>query len=206
MIDDEQISATYRQLAFLELVEAIGESQHFKTALELIDKFVSANSLVIDQERLLFTKWKICADRYMIGQNDQSGKRIVIQEVIDYFLAKKEEEYPYPVMTARVLEWLGHVAEAEDLLCSAISNSEDSWNARKELASLLQRESRFKEAVSEANSLVEEAPWRAESYDVLSFVADKASDARLASEAKKKATQTFDKEMELFDKLKTLIS
>lgn len=206
VIDDKQIPATYRQLAFAEMVEAIGESQHFKTALELIDKVVSANSLAISQERLLFTKWKICADRYMIGQNNQAGERIIIQEVIDYFLAKKEEEYPYPVMTARVLEWIGDVDKAENLLRASISDSKDSWNARKELALLLQRAGRFRDAVSEANNLAEATPWRAESYDVLSFVADKASDAKLTSEAKKKATQIFDREMELFDKLKTLIS
>ena len=206
VINDEQIPVTYRQLAFLEMVEEIGESEHFKTALELIDKFVSENLPATVQERLSFIKLKICADRYMIGRDDQSGKRIVIREVIDYFLAKKEGEYPYPFMTARVLEWIRHVDEAEALLRSAISDSEDSWNARRELAFLLQRAGRFKEAVSEANSLAEEAPWRAESYDALSFVADKAGDAKLASEAKKKATQTFDKEMELFDKLRMLIS
>ena len=206
VINDEQIPVTYRQLAFLEMVEEIGESEHFKTALELIDKFMNENLPATVQERLYFIKWKIYADRYMIGRDDQSGKRIIIQEVIDYFLAKKEGEYPYPFMTARVLEWIGRVDEAEALLRGAISDSEDSWNARRELAFLLQRADRFKEAVSEANSLAEEAPWRAESYDTLSFVADKAGDAKLASEAKEKATQTFDKEMELFGKLRTLIS
>ena len=206
LINDEQIPATYRQLAFLEMVEEIGESQHFKTALELIDKFMNENLPATVQERLFFIQWKIYADRYMIGRDNQSGERIVIQEVIDYFLAKKEGEYPYPVMTARVLEWIGHVDEAEDLLRGAINDSEDSWAAHRELAFQLQREGRFKEAVSEANGLVEAAPWRAESYNTLSFVADKAGDAKLASEAKKRTTQIFDKEMELFDKLRTLIS
>ena len=206
VINDEQIPVTYRQLAFLEMVEEIGESEHFKTALELIDKFASENLPATVQEKLFFIKLKICADRYMIGRDDQSGKRIVIREVTDYFLEKNEGEYPYPFMTARVLEWIGHVDEAEALLRDAISDSEDSWNSRRELAFLLQRAGRFKEAVSEANSLAEEAPWRAESYDALSFVADKAGDAKLASEAKKKATQTFGKEMELFDKLRTFIS
>lgn len=188
------------------MVEEIGESEHFKAALELIEKFESENLPATIPERLSFIKSKIYADRYMIGRDGQSGKRIVIREVIDYFLTKKEGEYLYPVMTARVLEWIGRVDEAEALLRGAISDSEDSWNARKELAFLLQRENRFKEAVSEANSLAEAAPWRTESYDALSFVADKASDVKLASEAKKKATLIFDKEMELFEKLRTLIS
>ena len=206
VINDEQIPVAYRQLAFLEMVEEIGESEHFKTALELIEKFESENLPATVQERLCFIKLKICADRYMIGRDNQSGKRIVVQEIVDYFLAKKEGEYPYPFMTARVLEWIGHVDEAEGLLRGIINDSEDSWSARRELAFLLQRAGRLKEAVSEANGLAEAAPWRAESYDALSFVADKANDAKLASEAKKKANQTFDKEMELFEKLRTLIS
>lgn len=206
LINDEQIPATYRQLAFLEMVEEIGESEHPQTALELIDKFMNENLPATVQERLSFIKMKIYADRYMIGRNDQSGKRVVIREVIDYFLAKKEGEYLYPFMTARVLEWIGHVDEAEALLRGAINDSEDSWKARRELALLLQQEGRFKEAISEANRLVEAAPWRAESYNTLSFVADKGGDTKLASEAKKRTTQTFDKEMELFDKLRTLIS
>ena len=206
MINDEQIPATYRQLAFLEMVEEIGESEHFKTALELIDKFMNENLPTTVQERLFFIQWRIYADKCMIGRDSQSGERIVIQEVVDYFLAKGEREYPYPVMTARVLEWIGHVDEAEALLRGVINDSEDSWGARRELALLLQRAGRFKEAISEANGLVEEAPWRAESYNTLSFVADKGGDTKLASEAKKRTTQTFDKEMELFDKLRAFIS
>ena len=206
VINDEQIPVAYRQLAFLEMVEEIGESEHFKKAVELIDKFVKQNLPATVQERLSFIKWNIYADRYMIGKDDQSGKRLIIRDVTDYFLAKKEGEYPYPVMTARVLEWIGHVNEAEGLLSGAINDSEDSWSARRELAFLLQRAGRFKEAVSEANCLVEAATWRAESYDALSFVAEKAGDVKLASEAKKKATLIFDKEMDLFEKLRILVS
>ena len=202
---DEQIPSSYRQLAFLEMVKELGESNHFKTALELIDRHMDEISFAAARERLLCTKWKIYAARYMIGKDNQSGERIVIKEVGDFFLTKREDNYSYPVMAARVLEWLGHVAEAEDLLNRTTDGSRDSWTSRKELALLLQRESRYREAISEANKLVEAAPWRAEGYDVLSYVADKAGDARLANEAKKKGDQTFDREMELFDKLKTLI-
>lgn len=206
MINDEQIPGEYRQLALLEMVEEMGESEHFKTALELIDKFMNENLSVRVQERLSFIKWKIYADRYMIGHDDQSGKRIVVQEIVDYFLAKKEGEYPYPVMTARVLEWIGQIKEAETILRGVISDPENSWNARKELAFLLQRDGRFKEGIAEANNLTEAAPWRAESYDALSYIACKAGDAKLASEAKRKADHVFDEEMQLFEKLQTLIS
>ena len=211
MMNDKHIHATYRQLAFLEMIEEISESPHFKTALEMIDKTLNVDSFSTDfeaalQERLFFTQWKIYADRYMIGIDDKSGARILIQEVIDYFLAKKGKVYPYPVMTARVLEWMGRINEGEDLLRGTIRDSKDSWNARKELALLLQRDGRLKEALSEANSLTESAPWRSESFDVLSYVADKAGDTRLANDAKKKGNQTFDKEKKLFDKLRILIS
>ena len=53
---------------------------------------------------------------------------------------------------------------------------------------------------------METAPWKSESYDVLSYVADKAGDVNLANDAKKRADQTFEKEKKLFEKLRTLIS
>ena len=190
----------------MEMAEEIGESDHFKTALELIEKLESENLPAKIQEKLSFIKFKICADRYMIGRDDQSGKRIFVQEIVDYFLEKPEGEYPYPVMTARVLEWIGRVEEAEAILRSVNTDSENSRNARKELAFLLQRDGRFKEAIAEANSLAKAAPWRAESYDTLSFIACKAGDAKLASEAKRKADHVIDEEMQLFEKLQILIS
>ena len=210
VMDEEQIHSTYRQLAFLEMVEEIGQSEHFKNALEMIDKVESEESFTTGfkagQERLFFTKWQIFADRYMIGIHNESGERIIVSQVVDYFLAKKDEEYPYPVMTARVLEWMGHIGEAEELLRGAISDSKDSRHARKELAFLLRRDGRFREAISEANNLVETAPWRSESYDVLNHVANAASDSRLANDSKKRGDQTFAKEKELFRNLRTLIS
>ena len=141
----------------------------------------------------------------MIGKDDQSGKRLLIPEVVDFFLEKEGEKYPYPVMTARVLEWIGHINEAEDLLREVIKTSKDSWNSRKELVLLLQRDDRLKEALSAANLLVELAPWKTESFDVLGYVADKVNDTRLANDTKKKRNQIFDKKKKLFEKLGDLI-
>ena len=211
MMYDQKIHPTYRQLAFLEEVEEVSESQHFNFALEMIDKTVSEDAFSTNfdatlQKRLFFIKYKIYAERYMIGKDDQSGRPVLIREIVDYFLEKEGEKYPYPVMTARVLEWMGHINEAEDLFREVIKTSEDSWNSRKELVLLLQRDGRLKEASSEANLLVKSAPWRAESFDVLSYVAEKVGDTKLANQAKKKGNQTFDKEKKLFEKLRTLIS
>ena len=211
VMDDKSIHTTYRQVAFLEMIEEIGESPYFKSALEMIDKTVSADTFstnfdTVLQKRLFFIKHKIYAERYMIGKDGQSGKRILIPEIVDYFLEKEGEKYPYLVMTGRVLEWIGQVPEAEELLRGAIKDPEDSWTARKELVLLLQRDGRLKEALSEANLLVESAPWRVESFDVLSYIAEKVGDTRLANDTKKKGNQTFEKEKELFEKLRTLIS
>ncbi|MDE0425848.1 MAG: hypothetical protein OXN25_13375 [Candidatus Poribacteria bacterium] len=211
MMNDQKIHPTYRQLAFLEEVEEISEGQHFNFALEMIDKTVSEDKFSTNfdatlQKRLFFIKYKIYAERYMIGKDDQSGRPILIREVVDYFLEKDGEKYPYPVMTARVLEWMGHINEAEDLFREVIKTSEDSWDSGKELVLLLQRDGRLKEALSAANLLVESAPWRAESFDVLSYVAEKVGDTNLANHAKKKGNLTFDKEKKLFEKLRTLIS
>ena len=184
MIDDKLIPYGCWELAFLEMIEELGENQNFDIALTRINEFDNSLSGTAP-ERLLFIKWKICVDRYMRRQHPLPREVIqrfpVIQAVIDYFLRKKDGKYPYPVTTARVLAWMGDVDEAEALLRNVISgfegwnverefvrrfesgdriNSEDLWNARRELAFLLQEEDRFEEAISEANRLVEEAPWR----------------------------------------------
>ena len=126
IMDDKDIHIVYRQLAFLEIVEDIGESKHFKTALEMIDKVEKQDSFATGfqtgKERLFFTKYKIYAERYMIGKHNEAGGRILVREVVDYFLEKKGETYPYPVMTARVLEWMGRVEEAEELIRGAIKS------------------------------------------------------------------------------------
>ena len=44
MIYDQEIHPTYRQYAFLEMVEEISESQHFNSALEMINKTVSEDT------------------------------------------------------------------------------------------------------------------------------------------------------------------
>ena len=202
---DERIPLEYRQIAFSMMVEALGEGEHYKTAIEMIDDHINNISYPAAHKNVVFTKWQIYADKFMIGKYNQEGQRVLLKEVIDYFLATEEEEYPYPVMAARILEWLGYIDEAEKLLQETIDNSKDLWNARKELAFVLQRAGRLAEAIEVAYRLVEIAPWRAESYDTLSYVAGKAGNEKLSVEAKKKGDLVFDKEVKLFDKLRSII-
>ncbi len=202
IINNEHIPSTYRQIAFIEMVDLLGEGDHFKPALDLIDKQMCSMPDELFKKRLVLVKMRTYADKYMIGFNSKEGERIVIREVVDFFLTKDDGKYIDELIAARVLEWLGNLGEAEFLLRNLINSSPNEWRARKELVLLLQRSGRINDAITEANNYVNICPWRAESYDTLCYVAGKAGNSQLSGQAKLKGDNIFAQEMKLFDSLK----
>ena len=202
MINDEHIPSTYRQIAFVEMVDLLGEGEHFKTALDLIDKQIGLITDEYIKKRLMLVKMRTYADKFMIGFNSKEGERVVIREVVDFFLTKDGGKYIDELMAARVLEWLGNVSEAEYILRDIINSSPNEWKARKELVLLLQRRGCINDAVTEANRFVNICPWRTESYDTLNYIAQKAGNFQLSGQVKLKGDNIFAQEMTLFDCLK----
>ncbi len=202
-----RFSKEYRQLAFCEMVEIVSETKEFQMALSMIEKTVNKLSFEPAIKRIAFIKSRIYAENYMIGMNNKKGERVIIKEVADFFLQKESGVYPYPVLSARVLEWIGRKTEAEELLREVISKDfPNSWEAHRELVYQLDRAGRFPEAIAQAQKLVELWPWRAGSFDALSLIAEHAGDAEKAEIAGKMGDEIFNKELKLFDELQAYIS
>lgn len=206
MDGDSQIPSKYKQLAFAEVVEGLSGSADYKIALDLIEKFKDVITFEPAQEKVQYIKWKIFADKYMIGKDTQDGERVVIKQVVDFFLLKENNEFIYPFMAARILEWLGDFQEAEIIILSLLEKSTENWEVIREYALMLIRANRSVEAFTKAKELIKIAPWRAESYDILSHTAEKNGDTKLSLEMKKKGDEVLKKEIALFDTLRNKIA
>ena len=104
-------------------------------------------------------------------------------------------------MAARVLEWIGNSSEAEEIL-----KQSNSWDSKYYLGQLLQKAGRKNDAYDCAQSLIQMAPWRAESYDLLALIAEKFNDTTTQQHAKQEGDALFDQEMKLFDELRSTIA
>ena len=104
-------------------------------------------------------------------------------------------------MAARILEWLCEVEKAEKTLLSVAT----SWDARKHLALMYQRNGRKADAYHWAQQLILCAPWKAESYDVFSHIAQLEGDYEMEMKCKAQADEIFEKEEKLLDGLNQLL-
>ncbi len=151
------------------------------------------------KDQLNYIRLKIYADKQMLV-NYKSPKRILIKEVVDYFLHGTNGTYQHPVMTARILEWTGELDKSEKLLLSNI----DSWEAKKHLALLKQRMGDKTNAYMWASNLVKSAPWRSESYDVFTYIAQLEGDSDTESKMKIQSEKVFEQEMVYYNDLQKL--
>lgn len=192
----------YRLLAFIEFLEILFEFKLYDDALEKINKTIHQIEKEEIRNKLLNIQMKIYADRYMIGHSTKNGERIIVKQVANYFLEKTNEEYKDPFMAARVLYWIGEESESEKVFRSLIKEAPEHWKARQELVLLLQRMDLIDEAVREAQEMVNNCPWRAESYDTLSYILKETGNFKLSKEVKEKGNEIFKKEMRLFDHIR----
>ena len=105
-------------------------------------------------------------------------------------------------MAAQLKDWLGDTKEALDILATYLADVPDDFNGIRLMATLHSSSGNFVEAVKSAQSLVKLAPWRAESYDCLAFVAGKAGDVNLEKQAKVNGDKTFAEETRLYEEAK----
>lgn len=197
MIDSDDCPVSYRQLAFAEMVATLAEGKSFNAALDLLRKVSSLS------DRLLAIKMRTLARHFMIGKDDANGQRIVIREVRDYFLpANSGESYPDPVMAAEILEWLGKPDTALSVLSRHLSVVPNDWAGVKAMALFHLRMGMPDDAMKYAQMLSVVAPWRAESYDWLSYVAQQLKRPDIAQQAKRRADEVFQQEDMLFEELR----
>ena len=197
LFDSDDCPPIFRQLAFAEMVEKLSEGKSYQSALDLIERSKQG-----DTERLMAVKMRTLARHRMIGKETQDGKRVGIPEVREYFLATSEAElYRDQVMAAEILEWMGDSTSAMKILDHYLSENPNDWDGIKLMAMIYLRQGTCYRAVDVA-LLPKRAPWRAEAYDVLSYVAAKAGRQEIADSAKK-GDEIFAKEDALYTGLRT---
>lgn len=194
LIDSDDCPPIYRQLAFAEMVEKLSEGKSFQSALDLIQRSKKGAT-----ERLMAVKMRTLARHRMIGKETQDGKRVVIPEVREYFLTNSVAgPYRDPVMAAEILEWMEDSKSAIQTLDHYLAENPNDWEGIKLLAMIYFRQGYYNRAVDIAQLLPKRAPWRAESYDVLSYLAGKVGRQDVADSAKKKGDEIFAKEDALY--------
>jgi len=198
MIEEDECPISYRQLAFAEMVEKLAEGKSFKSALDLIHR--SGSNL---SERLLAVKMRTLARHSMIGNDSSNGQRVIIPEVRNYFLAENSgQTFHDPVLAAEILEWLNNSDKAVAVLEKHLSGSPNDWEGIRAMALIRQRMGKSESALQFAHMLRTTAPWRAESYDWLSYVAQRINRPDIAQQAKLQGDEVFSKEGALFEELR----
>ena len=197
MIKSDHCPLSYRQLAFEKMIETLAEGEFFLDALDMIKRL--GNS---PPERVVQIKMRILARHFMIGR-DSAGQRIIISEVTDYYLKKVAgKSYRSPSIAAEILEWAGERDKAAVLLDNHLSTEPRDWEAIKVMALLRLRAGASTDALKYARMLSQIAPWRAESYDWLSFVGREVKRPDVEEEARSRGNEIFAKEDALFKGLR----
>ena len=201
MIESNDCPLTYRQLAFAEMVETLAEGKSFKFALDMIQR--SGDRLT---ERLLALKMHILARHFMLEKNNSSGQRIVIPEVRNYFLGENSDRsIRNPVVAAEILEWMNESEKAVEMLERYLSAVPTDWEGIRTMSLLHLKMGKPNEALQVAKLLSTTAPWRAESYDCLCYVAQQSDRPEIAQLAKLQGDEIFSKESALFDDLRAYL-
>lgn len=208
MINDKKTEIYFKELALVEFIRILYDFKYFDLAIEHTNQVIDNLKFNTPHNTLLYEKFKFIAEHHMIGKNYADNKKVVVKEVLDFFLQKNEcNRYIYPYMAGRVLEWLGKADEAEMILRYVIEkDGQDVWKATKELVLLLERKGEIAKAVSEAYNYAARFPWRAETYDILSFVLKSAGDDDLSVAMKKKGDQVFELELKYLEDFRKMIS
>jgi hypothetical protein len=138
----------------------------------------------------------------MYGKLNAEGERVVIGQVVDYFVTDDPTYSRDRLTSARVLEWTGKEDLAAVEFEKCMNGARFNWEAIRDLALLEQRKGNCTHALELAHVLTRHAPWRAESYDTLSYVADKCGDIKISEGAKEKGDKVFSEETVCFERLR----
>ena len=190
---------SFRTLALIEMVEAHVAVKAVPRALELVSGSVPIEKSCADA--LMAVRMRLLAEHHMIGKYSETGTRIVVSEVADYYATHNES--PEALTRAKVLEWLGKPEEAIAALKALLARSGQHREALQSLSMILLKTGATSEALKCAERLRDVAPWCAVSYDTLRYVAQKVGRQDLAETAAKKGDKVFAHEMNLFESLRT---
>ena len=205
----ESVPLNIRKHALIQMLEHWSDNGYGSDAgadgvLEFINNHPGWLSVIPELKEI---KLRTIARYKMMREKERDGQRVVIPEVVDYFLKKTPSGlFLDPILAAQLKDWLGDTKEALDILATYLSDVPDDFNGIRLMAMLHSSSGNFVEAVKFAQSLVKIAPWRAESYDCLAYVAERAGDANLENRARIEGDKVFSEEMRLYKEARTYLN
>jgi len=200
MLLDSDCHQTIRGIAYFQVLDIFVETKLYEAFFEKFEpKIVDTLS---NRDMLVTLYYKTIALTKMIGRDSKDGKRIIIPQTRDYFLQKAEDRYVYPVMAARVLDWIEHPQEAASTLYSLLQTEPNNLEAARAMSEILARNGNVETAILWAEYVVKLAPWKAESFDLSSYVHNQAGQKDIAQKYKTRGDEVFKQEKVLFEKLR----
>ncbi|MEI8122811.1 MAG: hypothetical protein WCI20_12240, partial [bacterium] len=199
LIDSDASHPTVKQSAFLTMVELLIDMKDVGGALKLIQDHANNCSNTQIGKKLRYLEHKILADHFMIGKMTSDGKRTLVREPTEFFLRESftDGKYQHPIDAARILDWMNRRNEAIHAVQQDLDDNQQSWEAYSCMAQFLCRWNNHTEAITWADGLVAIGPWKAESYDIASFVYKQAGDTTKAEELKIEGDRVFSEEIRL---------
>ena len=195
-----------REAAWAESLEMLAEAGEVNDVLRRIPDDPSPVADPVLKNRLVALKWRLFATYHMIGKEHPDGKRVLVRQVVDYFLPGGEVADRDPVVTAEVLAWMCREDEALEVLSRHLEMTPGDWEGTRAMVAILERTGQREQAVACAETCTRVAPWRAESYDCLQYAAAKAGLTRMEREAKRRGDEVYEQEKLLFEELRSALS
>lgn len=136
----------------------------------------------------------------------EAGEQDIVSKIKSLFLHKSSSEvFVDAILAAQLKDWFGDTKSALAILSDFLQDVPDDFNGIRAMATIQLHNENFPEAMKYAKSLVKLAPWRAESYDCLAFVAEKAGDTNCAKQAKIEGDRIFASETQLYEEAKAYL-
>ena len=201
----ESVPLGIRKAALVQMLEhwadnGYGTDVGAKSVLQFIKNQPGFRS---DVPKLKEIELRTIARYQMMRATGEVGQRVVVPEIADYFLKKEPSgQFLDPILAAQLKDWLGQSTEALNILAEYLTDVPNDFYGNREMAWIYARNGNFIEATKYANALVNLAPWRAESYDCLAYVAKAAGNPILENDARIKGDKVFAEEMKLYEEAK----
>lgn len=190
-----------RQIGYLRFLQICAETKPYKTFFDKYDGEIVAQTRFKDELTELYHE--TAALRFMIGHRDKDGAKILLPATRDFLLEQKDGSYVRPILAAKMLDWLDRVPEAIETLNSLVQKDTEDLALARVMAEIIARRCDSDiAAITWAELVVKIAPWKAESFDLLSYVYSQCGREDLAKKAKARGNEVFDMEMALFEKLR----
>ena len=192
-----------REFAIVKFLEILASVKAFDLFLEKLQQFKDRMVNEKSRRQLETLEMRVIGENYMIGKDSKAGQRIIIPEVVDYYLGDAGEGGRCQVMQAKVLEWIGRREESLSVLDRFLKANPYDFEGWHASAMIRLRYGNSRGALEAAQTLCEVAPWRAESYDCLGYIAGKLALTDLAKDAQQRGDSVFEREQVLFEELRS---